>query len=120
VPPLVSFLEHISDKLRQMAARAVRNIASTDIGRKAVNDLNATPALLAILDPSSGNRVLQLDVVKALNGIASISKATKSAIKQHGTVIKLKGYSGAPNELEEAIWELQDKLKPSILEYLCS
>jgi len=119
VQPLVDFLAHTSPVLRQMATRALRNIASIDVGRKAVYEHNAVPGLVANLDFSSTNRALQLDIVMTLSELVSTSKAAKSVIKECGTVAKLKGYSRAPKELEEAVWELKDKLGSSIAEYLC-
>jgi len=110
IPALVGALGHPTPVLKRVAARAMRNIVSTDAGRRAAYAANAVQPLVALLDSRPFDEV-QVDAVRALTRIACLHKAARETIKGYGAVAKLKAFSNPPGELEVLGWALRDELK---------
>ena len=119
IPQLVEALGCPVRSLVKMAVRALRNIASIDAGRKAVY----TPSvqrLIALLDSRPPDNQLRYDAIKALACIASIDKDAQKMIREHEAVVKLKGLSNPPEEVQLAAEGLRDQLRPDAKAYFVS
>jgi hypothetical protein len=112
VPLLVGVLAHPSHRLVKMAVRALRNIVSIVIGRRAAYAANAVQPLLSLLDlrPQVDNQV-RYDAVTALASIAAIGRVARQTMREQDAVKTLKALPNPPLELKQVAEDLRDDLR---------
>ena len=108
IPPLVVALGSPSIQLKEMAVRAMKNIASVDSGQRAVYNSNALEGLVALLADSRLSLKIQCDVVSTLALIDSHSRDARNKLKQAGLFRKLTRFKDL--NIPEAI-KLRDNLR---------
>ena len=111
IPPLVAALSSSLPTLKQMAVRAVNNMASVKPGRQAAYAAGAVQPLVALLDPRSPNPNLQYDTLQALKYIATLHSTARKNMNKCGAFWILKGFEEAPLELQKVAEDLRDELR---------